>query len=205
MQPHVSCLRPSHHYLLPVHNSPLALFICIEVGAAGQVYLIQTSIWSGKSHRAGKLAISPKIKTKQTTTTKKVHQVSQTSAFEIRSTISALKLLSCNITKVETHSSQREGGRRGGEGEVGDLSCQSKKNKQKKPNQKPSSHTFKKKSVCSEKNKQKNKQQQQKRLAAQSSECYLKKPKTKQNKNKQKVVHSSLNLLRVLCMSWHVI
>lgn len=142
MQPHVSCLRPSHLYLPPVHNSPLALFICIEVGAAGQVYLIQTSIWSGKSRRAGKLAISPKIKTKQTTTTKKtVHQVSQTSAFEIRSTISALKLLSCNITKVETRSSQREGGRRGGDGEIGDLSCQSKKYKTK-PNQKPSSHTF---------------------------------------------------------------
>lgn len=61
---------------------------------------------------------------------KTVHQVSQTSAFEIRSTISALKLLSCNITKVETHSSQREGGRRGGDGEIGDLSCQSKKTKQ---------------------------------------------------------------------------
>lgn len=61
---------------------------------------------------------------------KTVHQVSQTSAFEIRSTISALKLLSCNITKVETHSSQREGGRRGGYGEIGDLSCQSKKTKQ---------------------------------------------------------------------------
>lgn len=131
MQPHVSCLRPSHLYLPPVHNSPLALFICIEVGAAGQVYLIQTSIWSGKSRRAGKLAISPKIKTKQTTTTKKtVHQVSQTSTFENRSTISALKLLSCNITKVETRSSQREGGRRGGDGEIGDLSCQSKKTKQ---------------------------------------------------------------------------
>lgn len=63
---------------------------------------------------------------------KTVHQVSQTSAFEIRSTISALKLLSCNITKVETHSSQREGGRRGGDGEIGDLSCQSKKTKQNK-------------------------------------------------------------------------
>lgn len=74
---------------------------------------------------------------------KTVHQVSQTSAFEIRSTISALKLLSCNITKVETRSSQREGGRRGGDGEIGDLSCQSKKYKTK-PNQKPSSHTFKK-------------------------------------------------------------
>lgn len=61
---------------------------------------------------------------------KTVHQVSQTSAFEIRSTISALKLLSCNITKVETHSSHREGGRRGGDGEIGDLSCQSKKTKQ---------------------------------------------------------------------------
>lgn len=61
---------------------------------------------------------------------KTVHQVSQTSAFEIRSTISALKLLSCNITKVETHSSQREGGRMGGDGEIGDLSCQSKKTKQ---------------------------------------------------------------------------
>lgn len=131
MQPHVSCLRPSHLYLPPVHNSPLARFICIEVGAAGQVYLIQTSIWSGKSRRAGKLAISPKIKTKQTTTTKKtVHQVSQTSTFENRSTISALKLLSCNITKVETRSSQREGGRRGADGEIGDLSCQSKKTKQ---------------------------------------------------------------------------
>lgn len=33
----------------------------------------------------------------------------------------------------------------------------------------------------------------------------FKNPKTKQNKNKQKVVHSSLNLLRFLCMSWHVI
>lgn len=135
---------------------------------------------------------------------KTVHQVSQTSAFEIRSTISALKLLSCNITKVETHSSQREGGRRGGDGEIGDLSCQSKKTKQNQTKNHQVTH-LKKKSVCSEKTNKKNKQQQQKWLAAQSSECYLKTPKTKQNKNKQKVVHSSLNLLRFLCMSWHVI
>lgn len=112
----------------------------------------------------------------------------------------------CRVTtKVETHSSQREGGTEGGgvgRGQVGYLSCQSKK----QTNQKPSSHTSLKKISLQWKNPPKNKQTTTtKKASSQIVRVLFKKnPKQNKNKNKQKVVHSSLNLLRVLRMSWHV-
>lgn len=82
-------------FIFHLLTTVLSFSLSLEVGAAEQVYLIQTTIWSGNSRRAGKLAISLK---------NTIHRECQTSAFKIQSTISALKLLWYNITKVQTPS-----------------------------------------------------------------------------------------------------